>query len=91
MTKKELIEIVATKAKLPKKTAKVAIETFLNEIMKALANGESAVKLSGFGTFKTKMFKAKTIKAINTKEAKKIAGQSMPRYIHGTKIKKMVK
>ena len=55
MTKKDLIEVVAQKAKLSKKAAKVSVETFLNEVMKALAAGES-VKLSGFGTFKTKMF-----------------------------------
>lgn len=90
MTKKDLIESVSQKAKLSKKAAKQAIETFLSEIMKALSNGE-VVKLSGFGTFKTKMFKAKTIKAIGTKESKKIAARRMPRYIPGTKIKKMVK
>jgi len=90
MTKKDLIEVVANKAKLPKKAAKVSIETFLNEIMKALAAGE-IVKLSGFGTFKTKMFSKKTIKAIGSKELKNIAGRRMPRYVPGTKIKKMVK
>ena len=90
MTKKDLIEVVAQKAKLSKKAAKVAVETFLNEVMKALSSGE-VVKLSGFGTFKTKMFKAKTIKAIGSKESKKIVARRMPRYIPGTKIKKMVK
>lgn len=90
MTKKALIEVVANKAKLSKKAAKQAVETFLNEVMKALANGET-VKLSGFGTFKTKMFKGKTIKAIGTKIDKKISARRMPRYIPGTKIKKMVK
>jgi len=90
MTKKDLIEIVAQKAHLSKKAAKQSVETFLAEIMKALAGGE-VVKLSGFGTFRTKMFKPKTIKAINTKESKKIAARRMPRYIPGTKIKKMVK
>ena len=90
MTKKDLIEIVAQKARLSKKASKQAIETCLGEIMKALASGE-VVKLSGFGTFRTKMFKAKTIKAIGTKESKKIAARRMPRYIPGTKIKKMVR
>jgi len=90
MTKKDLIELVAQKTKYSKKEVKTTIETFLNEIMKALASGE-VVKLSGFGTFKTKMFKAKTIKAIGSKEAKKIVARRMPRYIPGTKIKKMVK
>jgi nucleoid DNA-binding protein len=90
MTKKDLIEIVAEKVKLSKKDAKMAVETFLNEIMKSLASGK-AVKLSGFGTFKTKMFKSKTIKAIGSKQPKKITSRRMPRYVPGTKIKKMVK
>jgi len=90
MTKKDLIEVVAQKARLSKKAAKQSVETFLNEIMKALAGGE-VVKLSGFGTFRTKMFKPKTIKAINSKESKRIAARRMPRYVPGTKIKKMVK
>ena len=90
MTKKELIEMVAKRAKLTKRTAKMAVESFLEEIMKALASGET-VKLSGFGTFKTKIFKAKTIRAIGSKQAKKIASRRMPRYVPGVKIKKMVK
>jgi len=90
MTKKDLIESVSQKAKLSKKAAKQAVENFLSEIMKGLSNGET-IKLSGFGTFKTKMFKAKTIKAIGSKESKKIVARRMPRYIPGTKIKKMVK
>jgi nucleoid DNA-binding protein len=90
MTKKDLIEAVSQKAKLSKKSAKSAVETFLNEIMKALSTGET-VKLSGFGTFKTKMFKKKTIKAIGSKTAKDIAARRMPRYIPGTKVKKLVK
>lgn len=89
MTKKDLIETVSVKARLSKKASKQAIETFLSEIMKALAAGE-VVKLSGFGTFKTKMFKGKTITAIGSKESKKIAPRRMPRYVPGTKIKKMV-
>ncbi len=90
MTKKDLIEIVAEKVKLSKKDAKMAVETFLNEVMKALANGK-IVKLSGFGTFKTKMFKQKTIKAIGNKQPKKISARRMPRYVPGTKVKKMVR
>jgi nucleoid DNA-binding protein len=58
--------------------------------MKALSQGET-VKLSGFGTFKTKMFKKKTIKAIGSKTSKDIAARRMPRYIPGTKVKKLVK
>lgn len=90
MTKKDLIEAVAQKTKLSKKDAKSAIEAFLNLLMKALADDE-VVKLSGFGTFKTRMFKAKTIKAIGSKQPKKISARRMPRYIPGTKVKKMVK
>ena len=71
MTKKDLIEIVAQKAKLSKKAAKQAIETFLNETMKALASGET-VKLSGFGTFKPKCLKPRLLKPSVQKNPKKL-------------------
>ena len=45
-----MFEVVAKKAHLTKRGAKDAIESFLDEVKKALAKGENVV-LSGFGTF----------------------------------------
>lgn len=50
MTKKDLIELVARKAHLTKKASTEAIETFLNEVQRALVKGDKVI-LSGFGVF----------------------------------------
>lgn len=50
MTKKNLIELVARKAHLTKKASTEAVETFLNEIQRALVKGDKVI-LSGFGVF----------------------------------------
>jgi len=46
-----MFEMVARKAHLTKKAARESVETFLEEVKKALGKGEKVV-LSGFGTFK---------------------------------------
>ena len=90
MTKRELIDAVADKAKLTKKAAKESVETFLDEIQKALARGEK-VKVSGFGVFFTKLFKPKMVKPIGGGSKKKIASRRMPRFRPGTALKRAVK
>ena len=53
MKKSDFYPIVAKKAHLTKKAAKEAIDTFLDEINRALKKGEP-VMLSGFGTFQVR-------------------------------------
>ena len=50
LTKAELAELLFEQVGLNKREAKDMVETFFNEIRKALESGE-AVKLSGFGNF----------------------------------------
>jgi integration host factor subunit alpha len=50
LTKAELAELLFEQVGLNKREAKDMVETFFNEIRKALEEGE-AVKLSGFGNF----------------------------------------
>ncbi len=90
MTKRELIEILAKKAKLTKRAAREVVETFLGEITKALARGEK-VKLSGFGVLFTKLFKPKEVSPIGGGPKKKIAARRMPRFTPGTALKRAVK
>lgn len=50
MTKNDLMEIVAKKAHLTKKATREVVDTFLEEVTKALQSGKKVV-ISGFGTF----------------------------------------
>ena len=90
MTKRELIEVLAKKTKLTKRAAKDTVETLFAEISRALARGEK-VKISGFGVFFTKLFKAKMVSPIGGGDKKKIGSRRMPRFTPGTALKRTVK
>ena len=90
MKKSELLETVAKKMKLTKKTTKETVDAFLGEIAKALARGEK-VKLSGFGVFWTRIFKAKEVLPIGKERKKKIGSRRMPRFTPGTALKRAVR
>lgn len=89
MNKRELTELVARKAHLTKKGATEAIDVFLNEIGRALSKGEK-VKLSGFGTFRVKTMKGKTVKIPNTDKMVNIKSHRLPRFTPGSRFKKQV-
>jgi len=90
MKKSELVEIVARKMKLTKRTTKDIVDSFLGEASQALARGEK-VKLAGFGVFWTKVFKAKEVLPIGKDKKKKIGSRRMPRFTPGTALKRAVR
>jgi len=90
MTKQQMFEVLAKKAHLTKKASREAVETFLEEIKKALAKGEKVV-LSGFGTFKVVSVKDKPVIIPGTKERKIIKGHRAARFTPGKTLKKAVK
>lgn len=89
MTKRELIEMVAKKAHLTKKAATEAVDVFLGEITRILAKGEHVV-LSGFGTFKVKPMKGKTVKIPNSTKTATIKPHRSARFTAGKRLKKAV-
>lgn len=90
MTKRQLIDVVARKAHLTKKASREAIEVFLNEIGRSLAKGEKVV-LSGFGTFRVKRVKGKTVKIPNTQKMVKVQAHRKASFTPGRKLKRQVK
>lgn len=85
-----MFDVLARKAHLTKKGAREAVETFLEEIKKALAKGEKVV-LSGFGTFKVVTVKDKPVIVPGTKERKVVKGHRAARFTPGKTLKKAVK
>jgi len=85
-----MFEIVARKAHLTKKGSREAIETFLDEIKKALGKGEKVV-LSGFGTFKVTNVKDKPVIVPRSKERKVVKGHRVARFTPGKTLRKAVK
>ncbi len=85
-----MYEVLARKAHLTKRAAKDSIETFLEEIKKALSKGEKVV-LSGFGTFKVVSVKDKQVIVPGTRERKTVKGHRAARFTAGKALKKAVK
>lgn len=90
MTKQQMFELLARKAHLTKKGAKDAVETFLDEVKRALSKGEKVV-LSGFGTFKVVSVKDKPVIIPGTKIRKIVKGHRAARFTPGKSLKKAVK
>jgi len=90
MTKQQMFDVLARKAHLTKKASREAVETFLEEIKKALSKGEKVV-LSGFGTFKVVSVKDKPVIVPGTKERKVVKGHRAARFTPGKTLKKAVK
>jgi len=90
VTKQQMFELLARKAHLTKKGAKDAIDTFLEEVKRALSKGEKVV-LSGFGTFKVVSVKDKPVIIPGTKIRKIVKGHRAARFTPGKSLKKAVK
>ncbi|MDO8599978.1 MAG: HU family DNA-binding protein [bacterium] len=88
MTKNDLIEIVARKAHLTKKAAGEAVETFINEVQRALIKGEKVI-LSGFGTFDVDQRKGKIMHLRGKPET--VSPYRIPRFRPGKRLKRVIK
>lgn len=92
ITKKDLVEVVARKAHMPKRAARESIDVLLDEIGRFLAKGvDSKVLLSGFGTFKTIRMEGKTVMIPNTDKMVNIKPHAYPSFTPGKKLKRQVK
>ena len=88
MTKNDLVELVARKAHLTKKASSEAVETFLNEIQRALVKGEKVI-ISGFGTFDVDQRKEKVMYLRGKQE--KVSPHRVPRFRPGKTLRRKVK
>lgn len=90
MNKMDLIETLAKKLGLSKAKAKDAIETFVDEITKALSRKEE-VTLTGFGTFKVSYRQARTGRNPQTGTSLQIPAMNVPKFKPGKALRDAVK
>ena len=90
MTKGELIEKVASGARLSKADAARAIGATIGSITSSLKKGQS-VTLVGFGTFKVSKRKARKGRNPRTGEVITIKAAKVPRFSAGKSLKDAVK
>lgn len=89
MNKSELIETLAAKAELSKAAAGRALDVLMDEIVTAVAKGDS-VTLVGFGTFKSADRAAREGKNPQTGEKIKIKATTVPKFSAGGSFKDKV-
>ncbi len=90
MNKTQLVDLVAEKGGLSKKTSKNAVEAVLDGIAGSLAKGEK-VQLVGFGTFEVRQRKAREGRNPATGEKIKIKALKVPAFKPGKALKDKVK
>ena len=86
MNKSELIEEIASEAKLSKADAARALEATISAITEGLKNGES-ITIIGFGTFMVRESKARTGRNPRTGESIEIDASKRPSFKAGKALK----
>lgn len=89
MNKAGLTDAVAAKTGLSKKDSDKAISAVFDTIKTALASGDK-VSLIGFGTFETKVRKARIARNPRTKETINLPEQTIPVFKAGSALKNEV-
>ncbi len=90
MTKAELIEKIAAKAKISKKASNIALNTFVDSVTAALRRGDR-VALVGFGTFSVAKRKARIARNPRTGESINVPARKAPKFKAGRELKKAIK
>jgi DNA-binding protein HU-beta len=90
MNKAELVEAIATEAKLTKADAQRALEAFVSATTKALKKGDR-VALVGFGSFSVAKRAARTGRNPQTGKEIKIAAKKVAKFKPGAELSSKVK
>lgn len=89
MNKADLIDKVASSARISKTQANSALDGAIDAVTGALKRGER-VTLVGFGTFSTSQRKARTGRNPQTGKPIKIAARRIAKFAPGAELKKAV-
>ncbi|MCD4679188.1 MAG: HU family DNA-binding protein [Bacteroidales bacterium] len=90
MNKAELVEAIASEAKLTKADAKKALDAFVNATSKALKKGDR-IALVGFGSFSVTKRAARKGRNPQTGKEIKIAAKKVVKFKAGSELAKKVK
>lgn len=89
MNKTDLVNVVASEAKLTKKDSEAAVNATLAAIVDALKNGDK-VQLIGFGTFEVKAAAEREGRNPKTGEVIKIAASKKPAFTASKVLKDQI-
>lgn len=89
MKKSELIDAIASEAKITKTDARKALDAFINATSKALKSGDK-VTLVGFGTFSTVKKAARKGLNPSTKKPITIPAKRVAKFKPGSELRELV-
>ncbi|WP_088895015.1 HU family DNA-binding protein [Leptolyngbya ohadii] len=89
MNKGELVDKIAEKADIPKKTAEAVLTAAIESIMESVADGEK-VTLVGFGTFEPRQRQEREGRNPKTGETMTIPASTVPAFSAGKVFKDSV-
>ena len=89
MNKSELITSMSEKSSLTKKDTEAALRAFIESVEETLEGGEK-VQLVGFGTFESRVRKARTVRNPRTGEPLEVAESTVPVFKPGKEFKDKV-
>ena len=90
MTKQQLVDKMAREAKVTKRAAEVALNSFMAGVRGALKRGER-VSLVGFGTFLVAKRSARNGRDPRTGDPIKIKAMRVPRFRPGQELRNVVR
>ena len=90
MTKNELVERVAKKVGLTRKTSFQTVNAIFGSIRDSLAKGDKVV-ITGFGTFKVRTRNTRKGRNPQTGETIKIGGHKLPGFTAGKTLRRLIK
>lgn len=90
MNKSQLIELIASKANLSKKSATKAMDLFIETVKKNLADGKK-VTITGFGTFSVSARAARNGVNPQTGQPITIPATKVPRFKAGKELRVLIK
>ena len=90
MTKQQLVDKMAREAKVTKRAAEVALNSFMAGVRGALKRGER-VSLVGFGTFLVAKRSARNGRDPRTGDLIKIKAMRVPRFRPGQELRNVVR
>ena len=90
MTKTEMIDIMAKDANITKVEAGKALNSFMDNVIKALKKKDGKVTLVGFGSFTKQRRKARKGRNPQTGEEIKIKARNVVKFKVGKKLKEAI-
>lgn len=86
MTKNELIEKLAEKAKIPRVKSSIVVETLFNTMIEALMKNDR-IELRGFGTFSNRQYEGRKGRNPSTGRAIRVQPKKLPHYKMAKELK----